>query len=371
MDANHIRSIKKFKFSISHKLDSIESLRGIAALMVLLFHVVGLMEIPLPGSLSFISTHFGLGVSLFFTISGFVLAYGYSDRLKEVVQIRNFYISRFFRIAPLFYAVMIIWMFASWFVWNGTYSLQKILLNMSFLFGLIPGQHQSIVMAGWTIGIEMLFYIVFPVIIVIVSNLRIALISFAIACILSNTIYNTVLAAGLGSYAYENLGTHLPFFMGGVLTFRIWKAMDLMRLTSLGWSLLLVSIVLALMLVNSDQLISLINRFGLQRGVWAIVFGMLILSSLYARNPILESEPLLSLGKLSFSLYLLHPMIMVILIKLDFSKYIIQLTNMAMANFLIASIITIGLVWTSSILSFRFVEVPGVNFGKWLKKRYR
>jgi peptidoglycan/LPS O-acetylase OafA/YrhL len=242
---------------------------------------------------------------------------------------------------------------------------------MSFLFGLIPGQHESIVMAGWTIGIEMLFYIVFPVIIVIVSNLYIALISFVITCILSNTIYSTLLSAGLGSYAYMNLGTHLPFFMGGVLTFRIWKAMDLMRLTSLGWSLLLVSIVLALMLVNSDQLISLINRFGLQRGVWAIVFGMLILSSLYARNPILESEPLLSLGKLSFSLYLLHPMIMVILIKLDFSKYIIQLTNMAMANFLIASIITIGLVWTSSILSFRFVEVPGVNFGKWLKKRYR
>jgi hypothetical protein len=76
---------------------SIESLRGVAALMVLLYHVVALLRIPAPSSLDFISRHFGLGVPLFYTFSGFVLAYGYADKLNGVAEIRRFYIRRLFR----------------------------------------------------------------------------------------------------------------------------------------------------------------------------------------------------------------------------------------------------------------------------------
>ena len=159
-------------------LDAIESLRGVAALMVLLYHLAELVKMPLPGSLGFISTHFGLGVPLFYTLSGFVLAYGYADRLEGRAQIRRFYIRRLFRIAPLFYAMLALWVLASWLVWNRTFSFQTLFLNMSFLFGLVPGQHESIVWAGWSIGIEMLFYLVFPVIAVLVPNLRAALAGF-------------------------------------------------------------------------------------------------------------------------------------------------------------------------------------------------
>lgn len=351
-------------------LDSIESLRGVAALMVLLYHLAELVKIPLPGSLGFISTHFGLGVPLFYTLSGFVLAYGYADRLEGRTQIRRFYIRRLFRIAPLFYAMLALWLLANWVVWNKAFPLQTLFLNMSFLFGLVPGQHESIVWAGWSIGIEMLFYLVFPVIAVLVPSLRTALAGFVVACILSSAVFSTLSAAGLGSYAYMNLGTHLPFFMGGVLAFRIWQATRFVRLPSLGWGLLLTSGLLALMLASSDQVVLLVTRFGLARSIWAVVFGMLLLSACYVRNPVLESGPLRNLGKLSFSLYLLHPMIMVSLIKLDFPKYVVQLTDTAMANFLIASVVSIGLVWVCSILSFRFVESPGIEFGKRLAQRF-
>jgi peptidoglycan/LPS O-acetylase OafA/YrhL len=167
-----------------------------------------------------------------------------------------------------------------------------------------------------------------------------------------------------------NLGTHLPFFIGGVLVFRAWQATDFIYLHSLGWALLFTSILLTLMLYNSDQLISLIVRFGIKYSIWAIVFVILLLSVCYAHNPILESRLLRNLGKLSFSLYLLHPMIMVFLIKVDFPKYVVQITDNTMANFLIASIITIGLVYISSALTFRFIEAPGIQLGKALAKRY-
>ena len=167
-----------------------------------------------------------------------------------------------------------------------------------------------------------------------------------------------------------NLVTHLPFFMGGVAAFRVWQAMRFARLPSQGWGLLVASGLLALMLASSDHILSLLSRFGLERSVWAIVFGMLVLSACYARNPILESGPLRNLGKLSFSLYLLHPMIMIILIKLDFPKYVVQLTDTTMVNFLIASVISIGLVWMFSTLSFRFVEAPGIELGKRFAQRF-
>ena len=167
-----------------------------------------------------------------------------------------------------------------------------------------------------------------------------------------------------------NLGTHLPFFMGGILAFRIWQTMRLARLPSLGWGLLMASLLLALTVAGSDRLYAMLSKIDFERGVWAIVFGMLLLSACYVRNPVLESSPLRNLGKLSFSLYLLHPMIFVGLIKLDFPNYVAQLTHTAMANFLIASVISIGLVWMCSTLSFRFVESPGIEFGKRLAQQY-
>lgn len=337
--------------------------------MVLLYHLAELMKIPLPGSLGFISTHFGLGVPLFYTLSGFVLAYDYADRLDGRTQIRRFYVRRLFRIAPLFYTMLALWLLANWIVWNRTFSLQTLFLNISFLFGLVPGEHESVVWAGWSIGIEMLFYLLFPVIAVLVPNLRTALAGFIVACVLSAAVFSTFSAAGLGSYAYMNFGTHLPFFMGGVLAFRVWQAMRFARLQSLGWGLLAAAALLALTVAGSDQLYTLLSRFGVERGVWAIVFGMLLLSACYARNPVLESGLLRNLGRLSLSLYLLHPMVMVTLIKLDFPKHVAQLTNTTMANFLIASAISIGLVWICSILSFRLVESPGIEFGRRLARR--
>jgi len=148
----------------TRNLEGIEALRGVAALMVLLYHLVELLKVPLPGSLGFIRSHFGLGVPLFYALSGFVLAYGYSGNLRTPPDIRAFYIRRFFRIAPLFYSMLCAWLIVNWIVWQSKPSLVPLLLNVTFLFGLVPGMHESIVWAGWSIGIEMLFYLMFPVI---------------------------------------------------------------------------------------------------------------------------------------------------------------------------------------------------------------
>ena len=181
------------------QLDSIESLRGIAALMILLCHLALIVKLPLPQSLGFVATRFGLGVPLFYTLSGFVLAYGYADRLSDRTAIYSFYIRRLFRIMPLFYLMTALWIVVNWIVWNKTFSASTLLLNLTFLFGLVPGEHESIVWAGWSIGVEMLFYLIFPILSACLPNVRSALIGFSIACVVSAFIQTALKAADFGS----------------------------------------------------------------------------------------------------------------------------------------------------------------------------
>jgi len=168
------------------RIDSMEGLRGVAALLIIFYHLVTFANLPTPNELSFIKSYFGMGVPLFFTLSGFVLAWGYSKKLRNNRnEIISFYIRRFFRIAPLFFTVLIFWRTLGHFLWSWTDSNLSIFLNLTFLFGLVPGYHESLVLAGWSIGIEMLFYLIFPFLIYFLQSVLPAIIFWFFACFFS------------------------------------------------------------------------------------------------------------------------------------------------------------------------------------------
>jgi len=54
-------------------LPGLHSLRGIAALMIVFFHVAGIPPLELPKGWTFINNYFGMGVPMFFVISAFSL----------------------------------------------------------------------------------------------------------------------------------------------------------------------------------------------------------------------------------------------------------------------------------------------------------
>jgi peptidoglycan/LPS O-acetylase OafA/YrhL len=90
------------------KLDFIDALRGIAALMVVVYHTALMprpnLEIPI-GLDKFVRLG-GLGVVLFFVISAFTLYLSGNNRKQETNQLRKFYLRRLFRIVPLFYFML-------------------------------------------------------------------------------------------------------------------------------------------------------------------------------------------------------------------------------------------------------------------------
>lgn len=343
-------------------LKSLESLRGIAALMIVFYHLNWLLKVPLPDGLGFIHNKFWLGVPLFYTLSGFVIAYGYAERVGNASQLRRFYIARFFRIAPLFYTMLMILVVWSWAAHHRFFDPETLLINVTFLFGLVPGKHESIVMAGWSIGIEMLFYILFPWFAMTIKSIRGVVFAFVAACCLSAWV-QWLIGQDFNGYGSKNLLTYLPFFMAGIGGYRIWQLKQFSQ-NPVGWKLFYLSVILSVAII-----LNVIPGVGRLPGVitldiWALILGGLILSVCLVTIVPLEHPVLRRCGELSFSLYLLHPMLMLVLLKFRFVDWLsAEIANQWLV-FITASLLTISLLWVLSNVTYRFVEVPGIALGK-------
>jgi peptidoglycan/LPS O-acetylase OafA/YrhL len=346
------------------RLQGIEALRAVAALMVVLYHMVMLTDMTIPEYLGIIKKHFGLGVPLFYALSGFVLAYGYLDKLQSRQQIVQFYIKRYFRIAPLFYTVLAVWLLFLNLRGVST-PFHDIVLNVSLLFGLVPGKHESFVAAGWSIGVEILFYLVFPVVAALIRSLRAGVLAFAIAVFVSSSFYTAAQGLDMGSYAYMNLITHMPTFLAGIIAFLIWQRLGFIQHRSGGIALFGLFLLIAAAETywpTSHKILMLAKGVRLDLYIWSALFSTFILSICLWPTRLFVNPVGATLGKVSFSLYLWHPLVIIFLF--GAYKKIGSLLGTGLFSFLCCTAVTVGLLSLVSLLSFRFVEKPGMAYGK-------
>src|ERR1700760_1539755 len=81
----------------SERFAALDGLRGVAAIVVVIWHLFDTGQPPVPSGY--------LAVDLFFMLSGFVLAFAYGDRLKaDYPVVRGFLVQRFIRLWPLYLA---------------------------------------------------------------------------------------------------------------------------------------------------------------------------------------------------------------------------------------------------------------------------
>ncbi len=122
----------------------------------------------LSAPVSLLASYGQTGVFLFFLASAFTLCNSAVERSGEGNQTRNFFLRRFFRIAPLYYVgIVLFWMIKSLAPqlvngYVGDFSGTALAANLVLLHGLHPQAFEGLVPGGWSIGTEWVFYLLFP-----------------------------------------------------------------------------------------------------------------------------------------------------------------------------------------------------------------
>ncbi|WP_095091396.1 acyltransferase family protein [Mesorhizobium sophorae] len=289
----------------SDRFPYLSALRGIAALWVVMAHVA-LMPNPRfvlswwPETLVRSGV---MGVNLFFLVSAFSLCLTMPKHDNEQRPYLGFMLRRFFRIAPLFYAVVI---FSYW--WNPAglpYNLKTILANLTFIFNFIPGRgyQTSIIFAGWTIGVEMAFYLVFPFIYAKTKSVTLAIRALVIALVVA-TVFRSVigdLVADPGIYIRQSIFDLAPMFMFGIIAFHVVQiAGEWTHRRAIG-AVLLASVPLQFYVIVTGRV-----PFG-PAIYWQgpMFFCLLVGLYLFPIKPLVNAATRW-LGDISYSVYLVH-----------------------------------------------------------------
>lgn len=148
-------------------LPSLTALRAFAAFGVFFSHCSPFLGSNPPGELMAISAR--SGVTFFFVLSGAILAYNY-PRLASAAR---FYRKRFARIYPVYAVAFVLGAVVVWAQSTGGLpSAWQTLTNLTMTTGWVPGDAgEPIPRTAWTLSCEMLFYALFPVLLVTLRRL--------------------------------------------------------------------------------------------------------------------------------------------------------------------------------------------------------
>jgi len=360
----------------TNRLGSLEALRGVAALALVLFHTRAMPPLQVPAQLKFVLQTLAYGVPLFYAISAFSLFLGYEHALDNPAGLKKFYLRRFFRIAPLFYTMLLVWYLIRHYHLHVATMGRDIWLNATFAFGLLPGQHEGIVWASWSIGVEWIFYALFPLFLVLAGSRWSAAVLFGIGIFISAATpkWLSNLSTVLRSFSYMSFPAHSVFFCSGILAYRLARPRRNIEAgwlkaagPALPWLLLAGS---ALWLWNgwSGPLNVILNRAQLALQWSAVAWLGLLIGAIKGLPWLVNNSLLRYAGKLSFGLYLTNPPVIYFLVNKGVFRWFydsISSQGLAFACCALTSVVAVGL---TAQLAYTLVEHPGIQLGERLWK---
>lgn len=314
---------------------NLDGLRFVAVLLVFIHHVEQIKSIygiQNHWNLTFIQIFGEQGVVLFFGLSGFLITYLLLEEEKTTgtIRVRNFYLRRILRIWPLYFFIVFISLailpqiplfvlpgFDHEYVYR--HLLKKVLLFVFFLPNLVSPLAGIVPYASltWSIGTEEQFYLAWPVVMKHIKKHRIALMLLII--------FGYIFVARA---LWSSHSDFLPF-KGYINTFWLVFNIDCMAIGGF-FAILLHSKHKLLKYFNNNIVFYgslLILYYMISQGIiiqhiykesYALFFGIAILN--FASNPNihikLEVGFLKYLGKISYGLYIYHPIGIVLAINL-------------------------------------------------------
>ncbi len=179
-----------------------------------------------------------VGVSFFFVLSGFIIAYNYQQKLKEnKIDRKSFWIARFARVYPLHWLTLLVAaILGNYVVASGKMDwLAHFLASLTLTNAYIPKADYffSFNSPSWSLCSEQLFYFCFPFLIPLAKNYkRLLYVFFVMALIVVIGMYLTP-PEKIKEYWYVNPITRFPDFIAGMLLFRLYEYLKGKEITAL------------------------------------------------------------------------------------------------------------------------------------------
>ncbi|WCL53188.1 acyltransferase family protein [Gimibacter soli] len=351
-------------------ITSLESLRGICAILVLLFHIPWESQI---GNLGIVR-HASLAVDFFFVLSGFVLSLNYADKLNTPSALVTFMRRRFWRLYPLHLTVL--FLFALYEM--ATFVLQETILggygtpafsdsmtiyglslslSMLTVYGLVD--HLPWNQPSWSIAAEMFVYVVFSCFATLMPG-RCRLAAFSIVAILTAYWVISTNISPFLSHTYDlGWARALGGFFAGVIG---WLTFDKIR----DHITLPATVCTAVGLVGFAFIWLVAPNSQLSFAAWIVFPAVIVAMSLSVPGGIFTASPLVYLGRVSFSLYMLHALIIAVI------KNVLQLTELHSTFPMsgdVYALTVVALTTFSANIAYRMVEEPFRNGISWLRDR--
>ncbi|WP_276349128.1 acyltransferase [Daejeonella sp. JGW-45] len=301
------------------KYGYLNALRGIAIILVVILHVSQTVE-ALPPAVFKLLERGSYGVQLFFIASAYTIFLSYARRsqIEGEYLIKNFFIRRFFRIAPLYYLAAIFYTIFYYYHPDGfqePVNVLKVIPSVLFINGFFPGAINYIPPGGWSVGVEMAFYCTVPFLFQKVDSLKRAIRLFALLFLATMVIkfalrFLMIYFLDMNYLSMEGWTLYFWFpnqiviFSFGIILYFLVPKFTLKKQWLGGIYLLFLFALLILLFILKDKYDSyhVIPEHVLAAAIFSVVF--LIMSK--AKVKLLNNQVTRFLGEISFSLYLVH-----------------------------------------------------------------
>lgn len=342
--------------------------RGVFSSFVVFFHMSGLSNTPVINNSFF--TNADLFVDFFFVLSGFVIAHNY-QWLAKGSDFKSFFKKRFWRLYPLHLIILLIFTgielskhFAAHFVHvnkidNSANNVTTFLTNLFLLNSVkFPGVNDvSWNIASWSISAEMIAYLVFALVVILIN--RTGLIKAR------NVIYLLLVVAAGGTIYYLSGSFKLTYsfnygflrsiagFFTGVICYNAYRSLaDKGRNASAG----IFNLLEPVLLIGTLILVGFGDQFKSQGYIYEVMFFITILvfafekgwiSGLFNRVQLLHS-----MGKYSYSIYMIHTLLLSL-----FNVVFIRVLKFQPSAYSYLFIVNYVLIYVVAAWTFKHIEM--------------
>lgn len=366
--------------SHSPRFEFLDAFRGLAILGVISTHCAWFAGGDFRGKpFAFAGMY---GVQLFFMVSAFTI-FMTLDRAvaKERAVVSSFFVRRILRILPMFWVGIILYAFApgrEHYYVNFNLDYTYYALTAILQHGWHPYYINSVVPGGWSIAVEATFYIFAPFLFFRIQNWQRALYFLLLSLLLCSGANNLLRIVTNHGFVYQQIEPHellaqfsskwfpsqLPVFACGILTYYILKSLpDGFRTKRNGLLLLCVGL---MVLYNAVDIGG--HRLLPEQVVYALGFMPFMLGVAIYPVPLLVNSAVSFLGRVSYSFYLMHFVVMDVEIRLFHTYWPGVFLHPALAYFAIFAA-TLALATPLSWLTYTFIEQPFIKLGSAIVRR--